>query len=158
MKRLVAITFVLFFLFSCNSDDDICTSGEATPRIKIKFKNLATNKEITLDSIFVSVDFGKGAKNVISQKFPTDSVVLPLRVDEAPFTDIYVKLASKSLDSSKIRINYTTKSQYVSPACGIKKTYEDLNSILEKTNPVLQIQQTQTQITNEAKTSLYLLF
>lgn len=142
---------------SCNSDDDICTSGEATPRIKIKFKSLETNKLKTLDSIFVSVDFGTGAKNVLSQKFPTDSLILPLRVDEAPYTDIYVKLGSK-LDSSKIRINYTTKSQYVSPACGIKKTYENLNAVLEKSNPVLKIEQNQNEITNEAKTSLYLLF
>ncbi len=152
------LSLILFvFLYSCSSDDDICTSGEATPRIKMKFKSLGDNKLITLDSIFVSVDFGAGAKNVLSQKIPTDSIIIPLRVDDAPYTDIYVKLGSK-LDSSKIRINYTTKSQYVSPACGIKKTYENLNSVLEKSDPVLKLEQTQNQITNEAKTSLYLIF
>lgn len=144
-------------LYSCGSEDDICTSGEATPRIKIKFKSLSNNKLITLDSVFVSVDFGTGAKSIIKKTFPTDSVIIPLRVDEALYTDIYVKLASKG-DSSKIRINYTTKSQYVSPACGIKKTYDNLNAVLAKPNPVLKLEQTQNQITNEAKTSLYLDF
>lgn len=144
-------------LANCSNEDDICTSGEATPRIKIKFKT-ADNKIKTLDSIFVSIDFGSGAKSILKQTFPTDSVLLPLRVDDAPYTDIYVKLASKAVDSSKIRINYTTKSQYVSPACGIKKLYENLNPVLEKANPVLKIEKNQTQISNEAKTSLYLIF
>ena len=157
MKKLIFFSIFSLLFTSCNSDDDICTSGEATPRIKLKFKSQDNLKLKTLDSIFVSVDFGAGAKSVLKQKFPTDSVVIPLRVDDAPYTDIYVKLASKG-DSSKIRINYTTKSQYVSPACGIKKTYDNLSSILMKSKPVLNLEQTQTQITNEAKTSLYLIF
>jgi hypothetical protein len=142
---------------NCSNEDDICTSGEATPRIKIKFKT-SDNKLKTLDSIFVSIDFGSGAKKILSQKFPTDSILLPLRVDDSPFTDIYVKLASKAADSSQIRINYSSVSKYVSPACGIKKNYENLNPVLVKPNPVLKLEQTQTQITNEAKTSLYLIF
>ena len=157
MKKWLLFSLLSLLLFSCSSEDDICTSGEATPRIKLKFKSQNNNKLKTLDSIFVSVDFGGGAKNVISRNFPTDSIVIPLRVDDAPYTDIYVKLASKG-DSSKIRINYTTKSQYVSPACGIKKTYVDLKPVLEKSKPVLNLEQTQNQITNEAKTSLYLIF
>ncbi|SEF99528.1 hypothetical protein SAMN05421847_1229 [Halpernia humi] len=158
MKIITCFVAFLFCLslMNCSNEDDICTSGEATPRIKIKFKS-QDNKLKTLDSIFVSVDFGSGAKNILSQKFPTDSILIPMRVDDAPFTDIYVKLASKA-DSSKIRINYTTKSQYVSPACGIKKLYENVNPVLEKANPVLKIEQNQTQILNEAKTSLYLIF
>ena len=157
MKRIIFLLTFILLLISCGSEDDICTNGEASPRIKMKFKTSETDKLKTLDSIFVSVDFGAGVKSVLKQKFPTDSILIPLRVDDATYTDIYVKLASKG-DSSKIRINYTTKSVYVSPACGIKKTYENLNPVLEKSNPVLKLEQTQNQITNEAKTSLYLIF
>ncbi|SFI25820.1 DUF6452 family protein [Halpernia frigidisoli] len=163
MKKIFLFSLFSLVLFSCGSEDDICTSGEGTPRIKIKFKTQANNKLKSLDSIFVSADLGSGVQPVLAQKFPTDSIVIPLRVDDAPYTDIYVSLASKVpagqvLNVSKIRINYTTKSQYVSPACGIKKTYENLNSVLINPNPVLNLEQTQTQITNEAKTSLYLIF
>ena len=157
MKKVVFFLTLILLLFSCSSEDDICTNGDASPRLKMKFKTSETNKLKTLDSIFVSVDFGTGAKSVLKQRFPTDSILIPLRVDDAPYTDIYVKLGSTS-DSSKIRINYTTKSQYVSPACGIKKTYENVNPVLEKASPVLKLEPTQNQITNEAKTSLYLIF
>lgn len=156
MKNIFFLFLLSLSLFSCNTDDDICTSGEATPRLNIKFKT-SDNKLKILDSIFVSVDFGNGIKSVLKQRTPTDSILIPLRVDDALYTDIYVKLGPKA-DSSKIRINYTTKSQYVSPACGIKKTYENLNPVLEKPVPVIKLETTQTEITNEAKTSLYLIF
>lgn len=79
-------------MFSCSSDDDICTSGEATPRIKIKFKTLATGKLKTLDSVFVSVDYAAGNTVVINKQLKVDSLLIPLRVDDSPFTDIHVKL------------------------------------------------------------------
>ena len=40
-----------FLLTSCENDDDVCVSGEATPRLKIKFKS-ADNKVLTLDSLY----------------------------------------------------------------------------------------------------------
>lgn len=155
LRYLAALLFCISLL-NCGGEDDICTSGEATPRIKIKFKT-TDNKLQTLDSLFVSVDYGGGQKTVINGQTAVDSILLPLRVDDSPFTDVYVKLGAK-LPVSKIKINYTSTSQYVSPACGIKKLYENLNSVLETPNPVLKIEQNQTQITNEAKTSLYLIF
>ena len=157
MKKIMFFSLLCFVLFSCGSEDDICTSGEGTPRIKIKFKSLSNNKEIPLDTLYVNVDYGKGAVPVITKQAEADSALIPIRVDENSFTDIYVRLR-KFGPESKIRINYTTKSQYVSPACGIKKTYQDLNSVLGNTNPVLKLEQTQNEITNEAKTSLYLDF
>lgn len=157
MKKLAVFIGILTLLTACNADNDICLNSDATPRVKIKFKNASNNKVKTLDSIFVSVDFGTGTKSILKQKFPTDSVLIPLRVDDAPYTDIYVKLASAG-DSSNIRFNYTTKSEYVSPACGIKKSYQNLKIKLEKSAPVLGLEQTQNEINNEAKTSLYLIF
>ena len=155
--KIFLISLFLFSLFSCGSDDDICISGEATPRMKLKFKTKATGKLKTMDSIFVNVDYGNGPVAVIAAKTKTDSVFIPLRVDDALFTKIYVGL-SKAAVNSEVQVNYTTKSEYVSPACGIKKNYENVSAVLEVPNPVLEVEQNQTQITDESKTHFFLLF
>ncbi len=155
-KSLIYI-FLVLLMVSCGSDDDICTSGEATPRIKIKFKTKETGKLKTLDSLYINVDYGNGQIPVIATKLKTDSVFVPLRVDENSFTEIYVGLSKTEIDS-KIKINYETKTEYVSPACGIKKIYENVSSSVTIPNAVLETEQNQTQIIDESKTHLFLLF
>ena len=145
-------------MISCGNDDDICTSGEATPRMKMKFKTIVGDigKQKRLDSLYLSIDYASGKSLVYSGK-NVDSVFVPLRVDNQMYTDIYVK-ETKAGPESKIRINYTTKSQYVSPACGIKRTYENVKTELKKSDPVTAIENNQNQIINEDKTHLYLIF
>lgn len=155
MKKVILI-FLALFVFSCNSDDDICVSGEATPRIKMKFKEGTDNKILKLGRIIVDVDYGNGAKTVLNQTL-ADSILIPLRVDNNAFTDIYVS-TSETGSKSKIRVNYTSESQYVSPACGFKKLYKNVSSTLEIPNPVTKVEQTQTEIINEEGTHLYLIF
>lgn len=155
--KTVLLSIFLVSLFSCGSDDDICIGGEATPRMKLKFKTQSTGKPKTLDSIFVNVDYGNGPVSVIATKLKTDSITIPLRVDEQPFTKIFVGL-SRAAITSEIKINYTTRSEYVSPACGIKKIYEDISGVVEVANPVLNIEKNQNQIVDEAKTHFFLLF
>jgi hypothetical protein len=156
-KLLIAICF-LGLLFSCGGDDDICESGEGTPRMKVSFKNFDTGKEKTMDSLYVAVDYGSG-KVELGKQTSITSRVIPLRVDDSPFTDVYFR-TSKTGAESKVRIIYTTKYIYVSPGCGLKKTYEELNSVLDPTttNPVKALEAGQNFIENEDKTNLYLLF
>ena len=154
-KFLIAICF-LGMLFSCGGDDDICESGEGTPRMKVAFRSLSTGKETTLDTLYVAVDYGAG-KVDLGKVAKIDSRLIPLRVDNSPYTDVYFKLTSKGAES-KIRINYSTKSTYVSPGCGIKKSYENLSSELVTPNPVQKVEIGQNQIENEDKTNLYLSF
>lgn len=156
MLKLLLLPLFLLSLLSCGSDDDICLSGEATPRLKLKFKTQSTGKLKTLDSLFVNVDYGQGQIPVIATRQKTDSVFIPLRVDDIPFTKIFVGL-SRASTPSEIQINYTTKSEYVSPACGIKKIYENVTGTVES-NEVTGIEQNQTQITDESKTHFFLLF
>jgi len=149
---------ILFFIFSsiisCGGDDDICESGEGTPRMKIMFK---TGGKITvLDSIKIFADLGTSVVD-FGWNRNVDSVFVPLRVDDSPFTDIYIKTSAKE-DSSKVRINYTTKSIYVSPGCGVKRNYENLNSVLLLPNSVKSVEQGQNFIQDEEKTNLYLNF
>ena len=155
--KIFFVSLFLLSLFSCGSDDDICIGGEATPRMKIKFKTQSNGKMKTMDSIFIAVDYGMGPIPVFGSVVKTDSVLLPLRVDETPFTKVFVGL-SRDLVNSEIKINYTTSSEYVSPACGIKKLYQTVNSVLEVPNAVLGVEQNQTQIIDESKTHLYFLF
>lgn len=155
--KIFLLSVFLLSMFSCGSDDDICLGGEATPRLKMKFKTKATGKLKTLDSLFINVDYGNGPVPVIATKAKTDSVLIPLRVDDAPFTKMFVGL-SRTAITSEIKINYTTKAAYVSPACGVKKVYENVEPVLEIPNPVVDIEKIQTQILDESKTHFYLLF
>lgn len=155
MKNLFPFLVVVFLFISCGGDDDICTGGEGTPRMKVKFKD-TNNKLTTLDSLYVDVDYGNGLKNVISRA-RADSVFIPLRVDDAAYTEIQVRTRRED-KAAKVRISYTTTSQYVSPACGLKKLYENVEATLETPDPVVNVEQTQKQILDENKTHLYLIF
>ncbi len=156
LRILLLLAFV-FSLSSCGSDDDICLGGEATPRLKIKFKTQDTGKPRILDSLFIDVAYADGLKNVVNGQINVDSVMVPLRVDESTETDIFVRLR-KHGNASQVRINYTTKAAYVSPACGIKKVYEEVSYSLLQPTPVTSVETVQTAITDEQKTHLYLLF
>ncbi len=142
--------------FSCGGDDDICESGEGTPRMKVAFRSLSTGKDTTVDTLYVAVDYGAG-KVDLGKLANVDSRLIPLRVDNSPYTDVYFKVRLKGAES-KVRVGYTTKSTYVSPGCGIKKYYENLTSQLVTPNPFQKVEIGQNQIENEDKTNLYLSF
>lgn len=159
MKHLFKIggaVFLAFLLMACENDDDVCVQGEGTPQLKLKFRTQATGKLRTLDSLYLNVDYGNGPVKVV-QKANVDSVFIPLRVDQNSFTDFWVK-ETKYGDSSLIRVNYTTKSIYVSPACGMKRNYENVTYQLLNAQPVVELMPELNEITNESKTHLYLLF
>ena len=143
-------------LTSCENDDDVCVSGEATPRLKIKFKS-ADNKVLTLDSLYLDVDYGNNNILTVVTAAKVDSALIPIRVDDAGFTELYVRKTKKG-NVSKIKLNYNTTSEYVSPACGFKRLYQNLTGTLETANPVTKVELNQNQIINENKAHLYLVF
>ena len=145
----------MLFLSSCQGDDDVCVSGEATPRMKVKFKS-ADGRVATLDSLYVDINYGSGLVNVIKAK-SIDSATIPLRVDNNPFTEISLRTSEKG-SASKIKVTYSLKSEYVSPACGFKRLYENVGGTLETPNPVIKIEQNQDQIIDENKTHFYFIF
>lgn len=143
-------------LFSCGGDDDICESGEGTPRMKVAFKDFANGKETTVPLLYVAVDYGSG-KVELGKFEKITSVLIPLRVDDSPYTDLYFRIEEKGVESH-VRVSYTTRTQYVSPGCGIKKFYGNLSPELIQSNPFLKVETGQNQIENEDKTNLFLLF
>ncbi|AZA62293.1 MULTISPECIES: DUF6452 family protein [Chryseobacterium] len=156
MKYFKFIIFIcaLSTVISCGGDNDICDNGEGTPRMKITFKR--DNKISVVDSIKVSADLGTGIID-LGWKLKVDSVFVPLRVDDSPFTDIYVQTTTEE-DPTKVRVNYTTKSIYVSPGCGVKRNYENVNSVLSTPNSLKSVEQGQNFIENEDKTNLFFNF
>ena len=155
--KILSLFLIMITLGSCGGDDDICIGGEASPRIKMKFKTKDNGKLKTLDSLFVKVDYGQGSIPYVNSFARVDSIIVPLRVDDTPFTKIFVGTTKIKIDS-EITVKYTTKSEYVSPACGIKRVYENLSSELTVPSAVKGLEQNQTQIIDENKTHLYLLF
>ena len=145
----------MLFLSSCQGDDDVCVSGEATPRMKVKFKS-ADGRVATLDELYIDVNYGSGLVNVIKAK-SVDSAMIPLRVDNNPFTEISLRTSEKG-SASKIKVTYSLKSEYVSPACGFKRLYENVSGTLVTPNPVIKIEQNQDQIIDENKTHFYFIF
>ena len=155
MKYCFLLFFGMLFLSSCQGDDDVCVSGEATPRMKVKFKS-ADGRVATLDSLYIDVNYGSGLVNVIKAK-SVDSAMIPLRVDNNPFTEISLRTSEKG-SASKIKVTYSLKSEYVSPACGFKRLYENVGGTLVTPNPVIKIEQNQDQIIDENKTHFYFIF
>lgn len=155
--KVILLSLFLISLFSCGSDDDICIGGEATPRLKMKFKTQSNGKLKTMDSLYIKVDYGSGPVSVVASKSKIDSVTIPLRVDDQPFTKIFVGTAKDEI-TSEVKITYTTVSEYVSPACGIKKIYDNVNGVVEVPNAVVNIEKNQNQIIDESKTHFFLLF
>ncbi len=155
MKKYVfGIVFGLI-LASCGSDDDICLSGEGTPRMKIKFLN-TENNAYKIPKIFVDVDYGSGLKNVINTS-NVDSVLIPLRVDRSESTLIRVR-TDKDTIGSVLQFYYGTSTQYVSPACGMKLLYNNLSGKIESGNLIKSIQNQQTEINDENLTHYHFIF
>ncbi|MCG2793330.1 MAG: DUF6452 family protein [Weeksellaceae bacterium] len=149
---------VLLLLTSCGNDDDICLGEESTPRLKLKFRNESNNLLKTIDTLYVDVDYGKAElKSIVAAAPNVDSVFVPLRIDDSPYTDFYIR-QRKAGPTSKIRVSYDKKAIYVSPACGFKINYESLKAELLQSDPVKSIQSNNTSLTDESKINFYLRF
>ncbi|MPS75162.1 MAG: hypothetical protein E2590_18755 [Chryseobacterium sp.] len=156
MKKIFFFLSFILILTNCGGDDDICLGGDSTPRLKLKFHD-SGGKLMQVDSLYVYVDYGNTKLTNIMSAGKVDSVFIPLKVDDSPYTDVYFKTTING-DSSKVRINYDSKAVYVSPACGFKKNYENLKAELLKSNPVSLVEQNHTSLTDENTINFYLRF
>lgn len=156
MKKILFLCLVSMLLFSCISDDDVCLSGEATPRMKVKLRD-KNNRAYTIPQIFVDVDYGNGLTQVISAT-SVDSVLIPLRVDNVTSTKMRIRTSTTDTIGSVVQMDYTTKSEYVSPACGMKRLYQNLSGNLLSGTILETIQQQQNEILDENHTHYYFIF
>ena len=122
MRSTVQLGLVLLMgvLVGCAADDDVCLSTEATPRLKIKFKNYQTEKLRSMDTLEIRAQYNGAWVEVVKKYGKTDSLLVPLEVAASTFTDLEVRTSKKGA-YSKLRVGYEMKNIYVSPACGVKK-------------------------------------
>lgn len=160
ITRYLWLLLLSIALISCNSDDDICDKGLGTPRLKIKFKT-ENNKLYQPDTLLIGVQLTDAdtIKTVVSAIKP-DSVLVPLRVDEQPYTDLYIRTQpnNPSEKTAVVRIHYTPKAEYVSPACGIRRLYEQVSASVQQAAAVKNVETNATSINNENQTPIYLIF
>lgn len=122
----------------------------------MRFRN-ADGALVRLDSLYVDVNYdGKTYKNIITQA-NVDSIRIPLRIDDSPYTDVRFRLRKRE-DTSNVRISYDKKAIYVSPACGFKINFENMKAELIKSSPVLEVQPNSTSLNNESQINFYLRF
>lgn len=156
MKKNILLLFLLGLLASCNSDDDVCVSGEATPRMKVKLRD-SNNRAYRIPQVFVDVDYGNGFTQVVSAS-SVDSLLIPLRIDNSTATQLRLRTEATDTVGTKVELNYTTKSKYVSPACGMKRLYENISGAILSGNLLQAIQQEQKEILDENQTHYYFIF
>lgn len=123
--KLLFFIFIPLLLIGCE-EDDICI-GEGTPNLTVVFRNQlnSVNQKDTL-SIYRSTSEDFENQDTIYQKFYTDSIKLPLYGLNSNRAYFKIKRRSNS-DNDILTINYHSKSEYVSKACGFRLTYDNLN-------------------------------
>lgn len=156
MKKFVLFAVACVALLSCSSEDDICLSGESTPRLKILFKDATANKQTQLSRLIIEVDYGSGFV-LVQDAVRVDSVLLPLRVDQSSSTQIKLRTDPEQ-NPSVLSVHYQNKAQYVSPACGFKRTYHDVTYNLSGEGTVDSFEALTNEIFDETNPHLYLNF
>lgn len=128
MKRRFWILMVLsgfFAVLSCE-EDDICI-GEGTPNLTVVFRNNLGNENLK-DTLTIEFDRFPDFPDpdTIYRKVFTDSVKLPLaglNTDKA-----YYRIKRRSNPVKDVlTVDYESKTEYVSKACGFRLVYRDLS-------------------------------
>lgn len=153
----VSMLMIVPFLLSGCEEDDICI-GEGTPNLTVVFRNqLNTENQKDSLTIYRSADIGFEDADTLFEKFFTDSIKLPLA---GLNTDrVYFKIKRRSnTDSDILTVNYQSKSEYVSKACGFRVVYEGLNydTTQQHINSLLPAES--NELKDETTTNLYIIF
>ena len=136
MKKLLLLIILISYSFSSCEKDDICDANTpTTPRLIIEFydndnrenKKNISNLSLLGDGLTTAIVFTTGTKIQVPLQLTTTSTTYTFTLNAGNtnpaliFTDI-------------IQFNYSTKTVYVSRACGYKILF-DLNSDSTLPNP-----------------------
>jgi hypothetical protein len=154
--RLLFLCCIL--LFQGCEDDEICIEALSS-RLHVEIKPALSTSVFGINSVAVAETNGSDIEVVAGS--PTSfKVLLPLQKTTATFK-IDLLFASTDPNQTKspitefLTINYTTKNQYISKACGFKTKYENLNYT---TTGELLVNEPKTTINNENETHLTLQY
>src|SRR5690606_5787416 len=153
---ITAIFFSIITVISCE-EDDVCV-GEGTPYLTVVFRNPLNNGN-AIDTLTIieskTPDFAE--PDTIYEKAYTDSIKLPLGGLNNNVSYFNIKKRSSAI-TDILQVNYTTKSTYVSKACGFRITYEGLS--YETTfNQIEYINPDESNVLeDESNTNLYIIY
>lgn len=156
-SRISLLFAFLLFSFSAVSceEDDVCV-GEGTPYLTVVFKN-TLNQENLRDTLLIErIDVNQTVLDTVVWTL-TDSIKLPLGgLDESTS---YFRIKRRAAGIPDIlTVDYDTKSNYVSKACGFRITYDNLgyNSTLNDIKNTVPGES--NTLENEAATNLYIYY
>lgn len=148
------ILIPMIFALSCE-EDDVCV-GEGTPFLTVVFRNnLGTENQS--DTLTIEADISSSFENpdTIYLKSFTDSIKLPLGGLDETRTFYRIKRRSNST-TDLLTVDYTTKTEYVSKACGFRVTYENLG-YTTTFNHIQAIEPSESNVlTDETTTNLFI--
>lgn len=152
---------ILVSLWSCERDDICASATPTTPHLIVRFYNINDRTELKKVR-HMSVNAESYTDSIVIDK-TTDSIVLPLRVDNLDniSTSRFVLRKDIDYDADKdpttnsnadiIEISYTPELIYVSRACGYKSVFNDVTAGLDtdSNNWIIDIEVINTTINNE---------
>lgn len=156
-KRFLILGIILcsFWAISCE-EDDVCV-GEGTPYLTVVFRNYLNNSNLQ-DSLTIESDLTADFPNpdTIYLKAFTDSIKLPLGGLNDDKTFFRIKRRS-STEQDILTVNFNSKSEFESKACGYRITYDNLN--YESTyNRIESLQPGESNVLeDESETNLYII-
>jgi hypothetical protein len=169
MKKLLFVPLLLLtalFTWNCEKDDICDQSNATTPRLIIKFFDLA-NPTLAKNVTNLRVT-GEGMTLPLGDFSGTDTVQLPLKTtDDITAYSFILNSTSTTLNNEdKLTFNYTREDIYVSRGCGYKTLFDlDQDTPLVHTDGAVAdgfwmqaIIVNQTNIDNENETHISVYF
>ena len=135
MKKILLLGVILPFFLGCEKDDICDANTPTTPRLVIEFYDSLAAVQ-TLKKV---VNLGIIAPGLTNGIVYTDvsKIYVPLKISEGITVFNFIQNGSNNSpaddNADVLTFNYSTKSLYVSRACGFKT-----NFTLNNTNPIVQ--------------------
>lgn len=128
-------SLMLFLLIGCEKDD-ICVDGD-TPLLVIRFFDSAQPETPKAVDQLRVIGLGNGDPvSTFADRSSLDSIALPLRPGETETTFILIRDSQdeegvETGNPDTLQLNYITREEFVSRACGFIANYEELESQLQ---------------------------
>lgn len=130
----IAVWAVLIGVVSCEADD-FCEKNTLTPRLVVRFYD--ANRPSRLKNVTKVWVIGEGKNTALYSGETTDSIVLPLKINEKE--TIYSIWSNASLneqgrlsgDEVRLKLSYNPQEIFVSKACGYEVNFYQLKAKIE---------------------------
>ena len=160
MKKLLAILLLFTVLSNCERDDICPESTATTPKLIIRFYDIAEQTE-TLRVLGLQVQ-GIDNEEVYQSATSTDSLALPLKTyDNTTSFKLhkeYVDDGNGNISGNEdiINIIYSPEEVYVSRACGYKTIYNNVElSVIDDGDNWIELIQIENPLTVDNETSAH---